>query len=39
MIELTEKQRQEQSAAEPVAIDPRTGETYVLIRRETYGRC
>jgi hypothetical protein len=38
MIELTEQQRQELSAAEPVAIDPQTGETYVLVRRETYER-
>ena len=38
MIELTEQQRQELSAAEPVAIDPHTGETYVLVRRETYER-
>ena len=38
MIELTEQQRQELMAAEPVAIDPHTGETYVLVRRETYER-
>lgn len=38
MIELTEKQRQELSAPEPVAIDPQTGETYVLVPRETYER-
>ncbi len=38
MIELTEQQRQELSAAEPVAIDPETRETYVLVRRETYER-
>lgn len=36
MIELTEQQRQELSAPGPVAFDPRTGETYVLVRRETY---
>lgn len=38
MIELTEQQRQELSALEPAAIDPRTGEIYVLVRRETYER-
>jgi hypothetical protein len=38
MIELTEQQRQELSAPEPVALDPRTGETYVLVRREAYER-
>jgi hypothetical protein len=26
------------SAPEPAAIDPQTGETYVLVRRETYER-
>jgi hypothetical protein len=36
MIELTEQQRQELSAPEPAAIDPQTGETYILIRREAY---
>jgi len=38
MIELTEQQRQELGAPEPVAIDPSTGETYVLVRREAYER-
>ena len=38
MIELTELQRQELSAQEPVAIDPQTRETYVLVRREAYER-
>ena len=38
MIELTEQQRQELSAPEPVAIDPLTREIYVLVRRETYER-
>lgn len=38
MIELTEHQRQELSAPEPVAVDPQTGESYVLVRRETYER-
>jgi hypothetical protein len=30
MIELTEEQRQELSEAQPVAIDPRTRQVYVL---------
>jgi hypothetical protein len=38
MIELTEQQRLELSAPEPVVIDPQTGESYVLVRRETYER-
>jgi hypothetical protein len=38
MIELTEQQRQELSAPEPIAIDPQTGESYVLVRRESYER-
>lgn len=38
MIELTEQQRQELNAPEPIAIDPRTGESYVLVRREMYER-
>ncbi len=38
MIELTEQQRQELTAPEPVALDPQTGETYVLVRREAYER-
>jgi hypothetical protein len=38
MIELTEEQRQELSGPEPVAIDPLTKETYVLLRREAYER-
>jgi hypothetical protein len=38
MIELTEQQRLELSVPEPVAIDPQTGESYVLVRRETYER-
>ncbi len=36
MIELTEEQRQELSSAEPVAIDPSTKETYVLVRKSVY---
>jgi len=38
MIELTEQQRQELSAPEPLAVDPQTRETYVLVRREVYER-
>ena len=38
MIELTEEQRQELSEPEPVAIDPQTKATYVLVRRELYER-
>jgi PHD/YefM family antitoxin component YafN of YafNO toxin-antitoxin module len=38
MIELNELQRQELNAAEPVAIDSETRETYVLVRREIYDR-
>ena len=38
MIELNEQQRQDLSAAEPIAIDPQTRQTYVLVRRESYDR-
>jgi hypothetical protein len=38
MIELTEQQRQELSTPEPVAIDPQTGQTYVLVHRQAYER-
>jgi hypothetical protein len=38
MIELTEQQREELKNLEPIAIDPRTRETYVLVRREVYER-
>jgi hypothetical protein len=38
MIVLNEQQRQELGAPEPVAIDPQTRETYVLVRREVYER-
>ncbi len=38
MIELTEQQRQELSAPEPIAIDPQTKEEYVLVRRGVYER-
>jgi hypothetical protein len=38
MIELTEQQRQELDSPEPVAIDPYTRETYVLVPSKTYER-
>jgi hypothetical protein len=38
MIELTEQQRQELEGPEPVAIDPKTQQEYVLVRREVYER-
>jgi hypothetical protein len=38
MIELTPEQRQELSRLEPVAIDPKTGQTYVLVRADRYQR-
>jgi hypothetical protein len=38
MFDLTETQRQELSAPEPIAVDPETRQTYVLARREAYER-
>jgi hypothetical protein len=38
MIELTEVQRKELNSPEPIAVDPLTQQTYVLVRRETYER-
>src|SRR5260370_1064981 len=38
MIELTEQQRQVLSAPEPMAIDPQTQETYVLVKKADYER-
>ncbi|HTU22302.1 MAG TPA: hypothetical protein VMG10_29960 [Gemmataceae bacterium] len=38
MIELTEQQRKELSVAEPTVLDPQTGESYILVRREIYER-
>jgi hypothetical protein len=38
MIELTKEQRRELGVPEPVAIDPETQQTYVLVRREVYER-
>lgn len=36
MIELTEQQRQELYLPEPIAIDPRTKQTFVLVRHAAY---
>lgn len=38
MIELTEQQRQQLHGPEPLAIDPVTHDTYVLVRKEVYER-
>jgi hypothetical protein len=38
MIELTQEQRLELIKPEPVARDPETNETYVLIRAQLYQR-
>ena len=38
MIELTEAQRHELTESEPTAIDPRTKETYILVRKNVYDR-
>ncbi len=38
MIELTEQQRQELYVPEPIAIDPRTKRTSVLVRQAVYDR-
>ncbi|HVS35830.1 MAG TPA: hypothetical protein VMS17_09630 [Gemmataceae bacterium] len=38
MFELTEEQPHELSAPEPVAVDPQTGNAYVLVTREIYER-
>lgn len=38
MIELTEQQRQELASPEPIAIDPQTRETYVLVRKGVFDR-
>jgi hypothetical protein len=38
MIELTEEQQRELTQPEPIAIDPRTQEEYVLVRRAVYER-
>ena len=38
MIELTQDQRQELSNPEPMARDPLTNETYVLVKSDVYER-
>lgn len=38
MIELTPQQRHELTEREPMAIDPETKKTYVLVRKEVYDR-
>ena len=38
MIELTEEQRVELNVPEPIAIDPSTKKTYVLVRKNVYDR-
>jgi len=38
MIRLTEEQRQQLNVPEPLAVDPQTQQTYVLVRREAYDR-
>jgi hypothetical protein len=38
MIELTEEQRRELVHPEPLARDPLTNETYVLVRADVYCR-
>ena len=38
MIQLSQEQCQELTAAEPVAIDPETKQTYVLVRAEVYAK-
>jgi hypothetical protein len=38
MIELTPQQRRELTEPEPMAIDPDTKESYVLVRKEDYER-
>lgn len=38
MIELTQEQRRELQQPEPIAIDPETKETYILVRKEVYER-
>ena len=38
MIEFNEEQRRELLGPEPLAIDPRTQELYVLVRKEVYDR-
>ena len=37
-IELTEQQRKQLNAPQPIAIDPATNEEYVLVRRKVFER-
>ena len=38
MIELTDQQCRELSSPEPIAVDPQTQQTYVLVPRDAYDR-
>jgi hypothetical protein len=38
MIELSDEQARQLAQPEPIAIDPRTRQAYVLVRREAYER-
>lgn len=38
MIELNDQQRQELNSPEPLAMDPQTKKTYVLVPQELYAR-
>jgi hypothetical protein len=38
MIVFNEQQRQELAAAQPLAFDPQTNETYVLVRKAVYDK-
>ena len=38
MFDLTQQQCLELNSAEPIAVDPFTRATYVLVRREAYDR-
>jgi hypothetical protein len=38
MIELTTEQRRQLECPEPLAVDPETRQTYVLVRKEVYER-
>ena len=38
MIELTEQQCRELANSEPLAVNPLTKETYVLVRKDAYER-
>lgn len=38
MIELSEEQRQELANPKPLAVDPKTKQEYVLVRKDIYER-